>query len=144
MSARKPLLIYVAGPYRSARECDVWDNIARARALGRAIIRDGVLPFIPHMNSAGFGGLCHDDTFLQGDLRILGICDAVVVTRGWSASAGATAEVWRAKELGIRVYRGNFDGFVEMSHVDPAIDSIHDIAADWSDFIDYLRSLGVE
>ena len=44
----KPLLIYVAGPYRAPTAWGIEQNIHAARAMGVQIAKHGAYPVIPH------------------------------------------------------------------------------------------------
>jgi hypothetical protein len=93
-------LVYVAGPYRAPTESGVAANIRRAEELAIKVWKAGAACICPHKNTAFFGGLCHDDVWLTGDLVILSRCDAVVMMRGWDKSVGASTEHDVAKASG--------------------------------------------
>ena len=59
----------------------------------------------PHKNTAHFGGAAPDELRLEGAREMLRRSDAVFCVRGWRKSAGATAEVVLATELGLPVFR---------------------------------------
>lgn len=97
-------LVYVAGPYRAPTEWEVKGNIADAEAAAANLWTHGFAVVCPHLNTAFFGGLVPDETFLAGDLVILERCDAVFTTPRWRTSKGAQGEVARARERGIPVF----------------------------------------
>lgn len=97
---QKPLLLYIAGPYRG----DVDANIARARSVAIGVWRMGHVALCPHQNSAGMDGIVPDEQFLEGGLLMLARCDGMVLVPGWERSEGTLAEVAAAKEWGIPVY----------------------------------------
>lgn len=68
--------------------------------------RKGYAVICPHKNTALFDGAegTTDDTWLEGDLEILGRCDVVVALPGWKGSMGARAEVVEARRQGIPVW----------------------------------------
>ena len=97
-------IVYIAGPYRASSEYEVRENIRNAEVIAIEIWRRGHVALCPHKNTAFFGGICDDSFFLRGDLLLLSKCDALVCVPGWSDSEGASAEVDRAKALGIPVF----------------------------------------
>jgi hypothetical protein len=98
------LLAYVAGPYRGPSESAVVQNIRNAEAIAVQLWQRGYAVICPHKNTALFGGLAPDDTWLAGDLVMLKRCDLVVLVPGWQASSGTRAEVAAARACGIPVY----------------------------------------
>jgi len=103
-SAPEPMrLAYVAGPYRAGTEWELVQNIRAAEHLAVDLWRLGFAVFCPHKNSAHFGGVCPDQSFLAGDLEILSRSDILVCTEGWRGSVGARAEVELAEARGIPV-----------------------------------------
>ncbi|HYF36173.1 MAG TPA: DUF4406 domain-containing protein [Prosthecobacter sp.] len=99
-------LIYVIGPYRSPTEHGVSENIRRAEAVAAEVWKMGAACICPHKNTAFMGGVVDDKVFLQGDLKIMARCDAVVTVDGWEASEGSCGEVDAAVEWGITVFHG--------------------------------------
>ena len=107
-------IVYVAGPYRAVCPGLVDANIARAREVGRLVASAGAYPFIPHSNTAHFDGLAPDSVFLEGTLRLLAACDAVVLCPGWQASKGTVAE--RAAASGLRMPILNLERIDDEAH----------------------------
>ncbi|GAH10916.1 unnamed protein product, partial [marine sediment metagenome] len=97
-------VFYICGPYRAATEHGVVENIRRAEAVAIQVWQAGYVALCPHMNTRLFGGLCPDDTWLQGDLELLRRCDGVVLVLGWEASMGACGEIKEADRLKIPIY----------------------------------------
>lgn len=117
-------LIYVAGPYRSDVKGGVNANIQKAQLMGLTVATSGhtmgLFPVIPHMNTANFethafrvtqmsGGFVEpvpDKYWLDGTMKLMEQCDAVVLTDPLAGikSKGTRAEILRAIELGIPVY----------------------------------------
>jgi len=114
-------VIYIAGPYRSQKgEWFVRMNIRKAEDAAVFVWQNGGVALCPHKNTAGFGGLpgCPDNVWLQGDLELLGRCDAVWALDGWMESSGARGEVDYARRYGILVlhsHREVVDYLVETS-----------------------------
>ena len=96
-------VIYIAGKYRAKTERELVENIRRAEVAAIKLWQADWAVICPHMNTAHFGGLCDDKVFLDGDLEILSRCDAIYMLDGWCKSAGATAELCKARELGLEV-----------------------------------------
>lgn len=115
-------LIYIAGPYRPYTCADgTWVgtpmNIRNAEVtavnLVNALGRYGLFPVVPHLNTRDFENQVEqndDQYFLDGTMAMLERCDAVLLTMPNSdeVSSGTKAEVHRAHQLGIQVYR-SFD-----------------------------------
>ena len=109
-----PLMILVAGPYRSGTNDDpalLEANLARLEAAAWPIFQAGHIPMIgewvalPVMRGAGSGAI--GDAISEGILyptaeRLLAHCDAVLRLPG--ASTGADNDVRLAEERGLAVY----------------------------------------
>jgi len=93
-------VLYIAGPYRGTDAWEIAQNIRRAEEVALCVWSMGAVALCPHANTAHFQGALPDAVWLDGDLELLRRCDGVVVVRGWQQSAGATAEVELARELG--------------------------------------------
>lgn len=98
-------VVYIAGPYRAASEWQVLENIRRAESLALEAWKLGAAVICPHKNTAFFGGAAPDETWLKGDLEILGRCDAILCVPGWEQSVGAKGEVQLARSLGLPVFQ---------------------------------------
>lgn len=115
-------LIYIAGPYRPYTCADgTWVgtpmNIRNAEVtavnLVNALGPYGLFPVVPHLNTRDFENQVEqndDQYFLDGTMAMLERCDAVLLTmpNADEVSSGTKAEVHRAYQLGIQVYR-SFD-----------------------------------
>lgn len=115
-------LIYIAGPYRPYTCADgTWVgtsmNTRNAEVTAVHLVNElghlGLFPVVPHLNTRGFESQVKknsDQYFLDGTMAILERCDAVLLTMPDAdvVSVGTKAEVHRAHQLGIQVYR-SFD-----------------------------------
>lgn len=121
-----PLMVLVAGPYRSGTDGDpalIERNLQRLQACALAIYQRGHMPMIrewaalPLAEQAGSTSI-GDAVSLQFlypvAARLLAHCDAVLRIEG--ASHGADGDVRRALELGLPVYRD----VAELPHVEAA------------------------
>jgi hypothetical protein len=109
----RPLLILIAGPYRSGTGDDpaqMAANLARLEAAAWPIFAAGHIPIIgewvalPVLRSAGatvFDALA-DQVMYPTAQRLLGHCDAVLRLPG--ESAGADQDVALAQQRGLPVY----------------------------------------
>jgi len=109
-----PMLILIAGPYRSGTGDDpalMAANLARLEEASWPIFRAGHIPMIgewvalPVLRSAGAHGL--DDPLVESVMyptaeRLLAHCDAVLRLPG--ASSGADQDVAIARARGLPVY----------------------------------------
>lgn len=115
-------LIYIAGPYRPYTCADgTWVgtpmNIRNAEVTAVNLVNElghlGLFPVVPHLNTRDFENQVEqndDQYFLDGTMALLERCDAVLLTMPNAdvVSVGTKAEVHRAHQLGIQVYR-SFD-----------------------------------
>lgn len=99
----RPMLVYVAGPYRSTQYSSTEENILRARQIAIELWEMGHTAICPHLNTQGFEHDCTvpDKRYLEGYLQILARCDALVLAPGCQASQGAEGEKMYADSLGI-------------------------------------------
>ncbi|MDI1346314.1 MAG: DUF4406 domain-containing protein [Pseudolabrys sp.] len=98
---RRPL-VYIAGPYRASTEREVVLNIRRAEEAAIEVWKAGGVAICPHLNTALFGGVLPDETWLSGDIEILRRCDAILMVGKWQDSKGARDELLFACDQGIR------------------------------------------
>lgn len=112
-------LIYIAGPYRPYTCADgTWVgtpmNIRNAEVTAVNLVNElghlGLFPVVPHLNTRDFENQVKkndDQYFLDGTMAMLERCDAVLLTMpdADEVSSGTKAEVHRAHQLGIQVYR---------------------------------------
>ena len=97
-------VVYVAGPYRGPDNWAIFENIHRAERLALEVWKLGAAALCPHANTAHYQHAAPDDLWLEGDLAMLGRCDAMIMTDDWEKSLGARAEHDFACERGIPVY----------------------------------------
>ncbi|WP_406462642.1 DUF4406 domain-containing protein [Streptomyces sp. NBC_00111] len=109
----KPMLILIAGPYRSGTDGDpqaMADNLARLEAAAWPVFAAGHLPVIgewialPVLHAAGAGPTdpLADQVLYPTAQRLLTHCDAVLRLPG--ESAGADQDVATARRRGLPVY----------------------------------------
>ena len=109
----KPMLILIAGPYRSGTDGDpqaMAANLARLEAAAWPVFAAGHLPVIgewialPVLRSADAGPTdpLADDVLYPTAERLLGHCDAVLRLPG--DSTGADQDVATARRRGLPVY----------------------------------------
>ncbi|MER6166367.1 DUF4406 domain-containing protein [Streptomyces violaceorubidus] len=110
----KPMLILIAGPYRSGTDGDpraMAANLARLEEAAWPVFAAGHLPVIgewialPVLRSAGAGPTdpLADQVLSPAADRLLAHCDAVLRLPG--ESAGADQDVATARRRGLPVYR---------------------------------------
>jgi hypothetical protein len=98
-------VVYVAGPFRAPNSWEIEENIRRAERLSLEVWRLGAACVCPHTNTRFFQGAADDSVWLDGDLAILGRCDALLLTHDWARSSGARAEKQYADERAIPVFK---------------------------------------
>ena len=112
----KRVLVYIAGPYRNEKECEVFTNIMEARRVAIALWKGGFIPICPHLNTFFFNGIVKSPkVFIDGDLEIVRRCDAMVMLDGWQYSEGAFEENELAHELGMPIF--DLDGMGSYSAI---------------------------
>ena len=108
----KPLLILIAGPYRSGTNGDpdlIAQNLARLEEASGPIFRLGHVPMIgewvalPILRTLGEADAGDGDVMYETAHRLLQHCDAVLRLPG--ESSGADTDVEIAQERGLPVYR---------------------------------------
>jgi uncharacterized protein DUF4406 len=100
------MLIYTAGPYSSDTEKGIEENINIARSIAATLWESGHAVICPHANTARFETICQAtyDQYIEGDLKIVARCDALVMLPGWELSKGANIEREYAQSLDIPIY----------------------------------------
>ena len=110
----KPLMILVAGPYRSGTNDDpvlIARNVAAMTEASLQLFRAGhlpvmgewfALPLIAHAGSTGIGDAVFNEIFHPISRRLVAQCDGCLRIGG--ASAGADEMVALARENGKAVY----------------------------------------
>lgn len=113
-STTKPMLILIAGPYRSGTHDDpirMEENLRRLESVAVPLFRAGHIPMIGEWvalplgrqaGSKGVGDPLYDEFAYPVADRLLEHCDAVLRLPG--ASKGADQDVQLAKERGLKVY----------------------------------------
>ena len=100
---KKPLKIYVAGPYRANNAEEIKNNIARADAIAKELALLGHTPFVPHtmidpwQNDSRFSF----EKIMELDSEWLKVCDALFYV---SPSTGADQEMEYAKKFGLLIF----------------------------------------
>ncbi len=98
-----PKLVFIAGPYRSPDgHYGTKLNIDQALDCARAVWERGDYAVCPHGNCYMMSGDdIPEDAFLDGALRLLSRCEAIVLLPGWEKSAGTRTEVQAAVDQDI-------------------------------------------
>lgn len=103
-------LVYVAGPFNGIVE----RNIREAEDLARRLVEmfPEVQPVVPHSLSRVLFGVQTEERAYEGTLLLMSVCHAVLLTRRWRESYGATRERTEALRLGLPVFEEHevFDG----------------------------------
>jgi len=102
----KPMVIYLASPYRARDEWGVWTNIVSAHIAAKQIWNKGHACISPVSNTAFMGEMDDFNKWMRGDLEILSRCDAICLNFGWKNSVGCGLEYAKAIELGLTIYYG--------------------------------------
>lgn len=127
-------LIYIAGPYRPYTNADgvlvdTAHNISIAELTAVHLVDTlghlGLFPVVPHLNTRDFENQVKkndDQYFLDGTMALLERCDAMLLTMPNAdvVSVGTKAEVHRAYQLGIQVYR-SFDALRRAAQENPIV-----------------------
>jgi hypothetical protein len=102
-------LVYISGPYSADSHNKIWENINAARAVAAKYWKLGYAVICPHQNTLFMDGIVPNshDVFLNGDLKMIESCDAVIMLPGWKESAGASKERDFALKLNKRIVYEN-------------------------------------
>ena len=88
-------VIYIAGPYNTYpkgydRHHGIQRNIVEASQIAAECWKKGWAVICPHTNTGGFHNLGLDEEiFVRGCIEMVRRCDAILMTNGWTRSAGA-------------------------------------------------------
>lgn len=87
----KRLLVYLSGKYSAG---NIEENIRTARQAAIKLWNNGYFVICPHLNTAHFEVDCKAsyDDYIDGDLRMIEGCDAIVMLSNWTESRGAKIE----------------------------------------------------
>lgn len=96
MTTKRPMLVYIAGPYTKP---DPVQNTHHMIRVADALLDLGVVPVVPHLTMF-WHLLCPRpyEQWLEYDLHVMARCDAVLRVPG--LSSGADGEVQEAKRNG--------------------------------------------
>lgn len=94
-------VVYVAGPFRAPAPWGVEQNIRAAESAAIVVAELGAIPVCPHTMYRFFDKSLPDKFRLGAGLRLVDMCDAMVLLGLWSESRGAVRENARAKALGM-------------------------------------------
>ncbi len=100
-------IIYLSGPYSGKDYNAIEANIQRAEAWAIHLWNKGYGVFCPHLNTRHFEvkvAEAEQADYLEFDLRIVAVCDAMLMLPGWTGSLGACKERARARALGRPVF----------------------------------------
>jgi hypothetical protein len=97
------MLVYLAGLYTKG---NIDENIAHARAIAIEVWESVCWALTPHLNTAHFeiDCLAGYESYMQGDFRMVTVCDAILMLPGWEQSSGAKRELELAQRLKMPVY----------------------------------------
>lgn len=99
-----PTLVYVAFPFRAPSRDLIERNILEAVEYGKHVLKHGMIPVVPHINSFAMFGFQGDDTdVVRFDDALLGSCDELWVC-GDTISKGMYHEIEFATRSGIPIY----------------------------------------
>lgn len=92
------MIIYVAGPYRAPNVWEVEQNIRRAEMLAYEVWQvPGCVPLTPHLLGRHLDKVVPDEIVLPAMMRLLDVCDGLILVSGWDLSAGTFEEVVHAR-----------------------------------------------
>ncbi len=98
---KRPTRVYIAGPITLG---DQFQNVMKAIELGDRLLREGYVPFIPHLTCYWHAHRPHEPkTWYEYDYHWLDLCDCLISLPG--KSLGTEAEIMRMRELGRPVFK---------------------------------------
>lgn len=100
------IVVYVAGKFRGRNDWEVAENVRAAERAGFEVAKLGVMPLIPHTNTAHFDGTLTPEFWVDGTKELMRRADAVYVFDKWDLdrSSGTRGEVEEAKKLAMPVF----------------------------------------
>ena len=103
------IMIYLASPIRPTGNQTLRDNVDNAKKIALELWEKGFKVFCPAANTDLPTEAVHalnlpDGAILSADIRILFLCDAIVVAPDWENSIGVNYEIKLAKSFGIPIY----------------------------------------
>lgn len=96
------MILYISGRYSGK----ISQNIAAARNVAIKLWEAGHTVICPHLNTQHFEKDCKLEyrQYIDGDMKILVRCDAIIMLPDWKKSKGACCEIVHAQTHGIPVY----------------------------------------
>lgn len=88
----KPMIAYVAGPYRADTPEGQHLHINNARRLAEILWQLGYAVICPHLNSCYMDEIVDNEVFMQGYLRLVEVADVLFMLPDWRKSDGARRE----------------------------------------------------
>lgn len=103
---RDPVLAYIAGPFSGPDDDAIDANIQRAVDLAVQVAELGLVPVCPHANTADrrFRKMHSYEFWIGATLRMLDVCDIIVMTDDWERSSGARGEHEHADSWGTEIF----------------------------------------
>jgi hypothetical protein len=94
MAAIDPPLVYLAGPFTATTRDGVERNIRAAEDIGIEVARLGAMPVCPHANTSRpeYEHVQGYDFWIVGTMKLMLVCNAVLMLDGWEQSNGARGE----------------------------------------------------
>jgi ABC-type Fe3+-hydroxamate transport system substrate-binding protein len=96
-------VVYVAGPFRAKTPWEIEQNVRRAEEVSLWLWTNGITNICPHTLTRFFQHSASDDIWLEGTLKLMRLCDLVVVLPNYAHSVGTLGEIAEATKLGIPV-----------------------------------------
>lgn len=106
------MVVYICGPYTAPTRDEVQRNINVAERAGKAVLKMGHTPLIPHRISAHWDDdpefnpeeWTHTAWMEKLCLPLLSKCDAILMLDGWPNSKGSVMEFEYACQLDLRIH----------------------------------------
>lgn len=87
---------YVIGPFRAPTHWEIAGNVRIAEEVGLQLAHMGVMPLIPHANTATLHGTLTDEFWLRGTQELMRRADFAITVGAagcpWQHSEGSRAE----------------------------------------------------
>lgn len=89
--------LIISAPYYSNNDYEIRSNIYEASMMAEYYWLQGYNVFCPHMNTAFFGGLVSEDTFITACIERIMKADTIAFHPSWEYSSGCRKERLAAK-----------------------------------------------
>lgn len=101
-------MIYIAGKYSGSTKEETTENCEIARQVAIKVWNMGIPAICPHLNTFHFDyddrAMAQYNVYLDGYIKILSRCDAIIMLKNWESSFSARSEHATAIVLNMPIF----------------------------------------